>query len=302
MTSPQLNDLLLEFEADLQGLARDVASGRMDAFRKDALAYLRQLRMELLRHHRRVSNKLVAADPETVRLDALLRGEHSELAERWGAVALARGARVGIDTWSPMAIVEAVDRLADEVPEFVEAPFEPESFDHPQDESASRWLRRLWLRARWRWARMTGGALPVRTVAVGTLLRYHLTGTLPARIEGIAALLVDAERQLVDRTRELFDGASLAYSALAQSVARLLEGYARGVGIDRRVSTHDLRHSFATHLLDGGADVRVVKELLGHASVATTQVYTLVTREHLREVYYTSHPRARRGAGKAREP
>lgn len=85
-----------------------------------------------------------------------------------------------------------------------------------------------------------------------------------------------------------------------QSVARLLEGYARGVGIDRRVSPHDLRHSFATHLLDGGADVRVVQELLGHASVATTQIYTLVTREHLREVYYTSHPRARRGAGKAR--
>lgn len=85
-----------------------------------------------------------------------------------------------------------------------------------------------------------------------------------------------------------------------QSVGRLLEGYARGVGIDRRVSPHDLRHSFATHLLDGGADVRVVQELLGHASVATTQIYTLVSREHLREVYYSSHPRARRGAREGR--
>jgi integrase/recombinase XerD len=81
-----------------------------------------------------------------------------------------------------------------------------------------------------------------------------------------------------------------------QSCARLLGRYVRLAGIDRRVTLHTLRHSFATHLLEGGADVRVVQELLGHASVATTQIYTLVTARHLREVYDESHPRARRRA------
>ncbi|TQL68729.1 integrase/recombinase XerD [Nocardioides albertanoniae] len=77
-----------------------------------------------------------------------------------------------------------------------------------------------------------------------------------------------------------------------QSAWTVLTRAAERAGIDKDVSPHTLRHSFATHLLDGGADVRVVQELLGHASVTTTQIYTLVTVDNLREVFATAHPRA----------
>jgi tyrosine recombinase XerC len=75
---------------------------------------------------------------------------------------------------------------------------------------------------------------------------------------------------------------------------RRLGQYARGAGIEHAVTPHMLRHSFATHLLDGGADLRSVQELLGHESVATTQIYTEVSQRHLRDTVFSAHPRARR--------
>jgi integrase/recombinase XerC len=78
----------------------------------------------------------------------------------------------------------------------------------------------------------------------------------------------------------------------SRSVGRLLEKYLKQVGLDPRTSPHTLRHSFATHLLDNGADIRSVQELLGHRSLSTTQIYTHVTTHRLQESYEKAHPRA----------
>lgn len=77
-----------------------------------------------------------------------------------------------------------------------------------------------------------------------------------------------------------------------QSAWTIIKDAASRAGLDKEISPHTMRHSFATHLLEGGADVRTVQELLGHASVTTTQIYTHVTPENLREVWTSSHPRS----------
>lgn len=133
--------------------------------------------------------------------------------------------------------------------------------------------------------RLIGKGSKHRVVPVGSYAREALKSYLvrarptlaqAARVATPALLLNSLGRRL---SRQL-----------AWSIVRLA---AQKAQISAQISPHTLRHSYATHLLEGGADLRVVQELLGHASVATTQIYTLVTIEALREVYASAHPRAR---------
>ncbi len=111
--------------------------------------------------------------------------------------------------------------------------------------------------------------------------------------EAVKAYLVTARERLLRgrRAKDLFvtpRGGRMT----RQGFAKLLDRQARRAGIRRRISPHKLRHSFATHLLEGGADLRAVQAMLGHADISTTQIYTHVDRSHVRRLYERFHPRA----------
>lgn len=144
--------------------------------------------------------------------------------------------------------------------------------------------------------------LDVDDLAHGDVLRLRGKGS-KERIVPIGSFARDAVDAYLTRVRpglaakgkasaRLFLGARGAPLS-RQSAWLVIRAAAEAAHITSEVSPHTLRHSFATHLLQGGADVRVVQELLGHASVATTQIYTHVSVDTLRDIYATSHPRAR---------
>jgi integrase/recombinase XerD len=139
------------------------------------------------------------------------------------------------------------------------------------EESDASWVRCLGKGGKER-------TIPVHAQAIETIAHY-LDEARPALLKNRpqSALFVNRRGERLTR----------------QGFWLILKGYAKSAGIDSHVTPHTLRHSFATHLLRGGASVRDVQELLGHANVSTTQVYTQLADEHLREVYQNVHPRAR---------
>jgi integrase/recombinase XerD len=133
--------------------------------------------------------------------------------------------------------------------------------------------------------RLFGKGSKERVVPVGSYAQRALESYL-VRVRPTLAVLGRGTPALFLNQR----GTRLSRQTVWQIIAQAGEKAA----LNKEISPHTLRHSFATHLLEGGADVRVVQELLGHSSVATTQIYTLITVDALREVYSTAHPRARR--------
>ena len=131
--------------------------------------------------------------------------------------------------------------------------------------------------------RLFGKGSKERIVPVGSFAQKALSAYLVRIRPGLVALGKGTPALFLNQR-----GSRLS----RQSAWQIIADAAEAAGLSGKVSPHTMRHSFATHLLEGGADVRVVQELLGHSSVATTQIYTLVTVDRLREIYATAHPRA----------
>jgi integrase/recombinase XerD len=124
------------------------------------------------------------------------------------------------------------------------------------------------------------------------------------RIVPIGASAIAATRAYLQRGRPALVGVQVQSRLLVnsrgggltrQGLYKIVQGHARRAGLERKMSPHTLRHTFATHLLAGGCDLRSLQEMLGHADLATTQVYTHLSAERLKDVYFDAHPRARRG-------
>jgi integrase/recombinase XerC len=299
---------LIEGFASHLALERHLASGTVEAYRRD----LTQLAVFLLRGRRGLRDAELDDLRRFLAQLTTLGYARASIARRVGAIhtfyrwAFARG-EVGRDPAALLGRPKVTSRLptvlrVGEATALVEAPV--------PDEDADELDVAVVLRDRAILELMYGSGLRVSEVAglsvIGVDLvrdRVRVTGKgskereVPMSEFAGVAIGVWLER---GRPRMVPEGGSEALFVNRRGrpigprdIRRLVGRYGGSTLAGRRVTPHTLRHSFATHLLEGGADIRVVQELLGHASVATTQRYTHVTRSRLFEAYERAHPRAR---------
>ena len=132
----------------------------------------------------------------------------------------------------------------------------------------------------------------IRVLGKGKKERIVILG--PQSLEALAEYISDRKKQLAKKNQQttaLFINRR-GTRITDRSIRRIFKKYSLKLGLDKELSPHSLRHSFATHMLNAGADLRVVQELLGHESLSTTQIYTHVTTERMKSVYKKTHPRA----------
>jgi site-specific recombinase XerD len=131
----------------------------------------------------------------------------------------------------------------------------------------------------------------IRVIGKGSKERIVLMG-IPAVLAIREYIYIGRAHLLSNRSNEALFLNRQGQRISIRGIQKLLKHYAVGIGLEKNVHPHVLRHTFATHMLDGGADLRVVQELLGHADLSSTQIYTHVTKQQARRVYLTAHPMA----------
>ena len=304
---PQLR--LVRAFADHLRLERHLSTNTVVAYQRDLL--------ELVGFLQRAGSSLEEADRATLR--RFLAQQHTlgyaraSIARRVGAIhtfyrwALAAN-RVPLDPSSSLGSPKVVNRLPtvlrpSEAEALVEAP-PVDEIDEGADDAATR---AVGLRDRAVLELLYGSGLRVSEVAGLTIERVDLTrGRVLVLGKGskerevpMSDPAVEAVRRWLSEGRDALGtgSRSLFFNRKGRPIGQrdiraLVEGYSGRLLPGRRVTPHTLRHSYATHLLEGGADIRAVQELLGHATVATTQRYTHVSRTRLFEAYERSHPRA----------
>ena len=308
-TLPPSQLRLVDAFADHLRLERHLSTNTVVAYQRDLL--------ELVGFLQRAGSSLEEADRATLR--RFLAQQHTlgyaraSVARRVGAIhtfyrwALADH-RVPLDPSASLGSPKVVNRLPtvlrpSEAEALVEAP-PVDEIDEGADDAATR---AVGLRDRAVLELLYGSGLRVSEVAGLTIERVDLTrGRVLVLGKGskerevpMSDPAVEAVRRWVSEGREAMGtgSASLFFNRRGRPIGQrdiraLVEGYSGRLLPGRRVTPHTLRHSYATHLLEGGADIRAVQELLGHATVATTQRYTHVSRTRLFEAYERSHPRA----------